>query len=107
MASGLVPGQPPCPLILGRGDSRPEEDKDSLPGTLVCGGIGPEMEGRGRSTQAFPGQHVHRELGGTAQSGQIVPVGDQQATGLARSLSSGVTGSEQCLRKIYLAAHGG
>lgn len=33
---------------------------------------------------------------------QTVPVGDQQVTGLATSLSWGVTGSEQCLRKIYL-----
>lgn len=50
---------------------------------------------------------MYRELGGTAWLEQTVPVGDQPVTGLATSLSCGVTGGEQCLRKINLAAYGG
>lgn len=38
---------------------------------------------------------------------QTVPVGGRQAIELAMSSSRGVTGSEQCLRKINLAVHRG
>lgn len=58
--------------------------------------------------QAFPGDSVGTgEPGGAAWLEQTAPVGDQRATGLATSLSWGVTGGEQCLRKINLAARGG
>lgn len=84
MASGLVPGQPPHPLIPNCGGPK-ARGGEGLSGTLACGGIGPDSEGRGKSVQAFPGDSVCTgELGGTAQLEQTVPVGDQQAAGLRR-----------------------
>lgn len=53
VASGLVPGHPPSSAhkLWGlQGQSR-----RTLPGTLSCVRIGPDSEGRGKSTQAFPG----------------------------------------------------
>lgn len=71
------PCSPPLPLhgLWGPQDQR---RRGTLLGTLSCGGIGTDNEGRGKSSQTLPGDSMcTREPGGTALLEQTVPVGDQ------------------------------
>lgn len=103
MALGFVPGRPPCSPELW-GSPRPEEarSKGLHLGLGHAVGLDQTVKRQGRA-QAFRGDSVHTgEPGGTGQQKQTVLMGDQQALGLAPSLSRGETGGEWCLRKINL-----